>query len=152
MTQISKDLRSDAFVTLRARMSRVAIDMLFNSQPSTNAMPKKRFQATRTVRDRQWPGQPKITAHLQDGTMRMLHSRRRFRSVKMTYRHNMDSLVRNMVFIIESYFHFKFKQLTLWFMFHYISVFMRTINNNVDVMGWPAFPQIRSYRARLGWA
>ena len=86
MTQISEDLRSDAFVMLRAGMSRVAIDRLFNSQPSTNARPKQRFQATRTVRDRQWPGQPKITAHLQDGTMRMLHSRRRFRSVKMTYR------------------------------------------------------------------
>jgi hypothetical protein len=86
MTQISEDLRSVTFVMLRAGMSRVAVDRLFHSQPSTNARPKQRFQATRTVRDRQWPGQPKITAHLLDGTMRMLHSRRRLRSVKMTYR------------------------------------------------------------------
>ena len=86
MTQISEDLRSEAFVMLRARMSRVAIDRLFNSQPSTNASPKPLFQAIRTVRDRQWPGQPKITAHLQDGIMRLLHSIRHFRSVKMTYK------------------------------------------------------------------
>ena len=74
MTQISENLRSDAFVMLRAGMSCVAIDRLFNSQPSTNARPKQRFHANRTVRDHQGPGQPKITAHLQDGTMRMLHT------------------------------------------------------------------------------
>ena len=86
MTQISEDLRSEAFVMLRSRMSRVAIDRMFNSQPSTNASQKQLFQAIRTVRDRQWPGQPNITAHLQDGIMWMLHSSRRFRSVKMTYK------------------------------------------------------------------
>ena len=51
MTPISEDLRSEAFVMLRAGMSIVAIDRLFNVQSSTNARRIQWFEAIKTVRD-----------------------------------------------------------------------------------------------------
>ena len=86
MPRLSEHGRSEAIGMLRAGMSYSAVARHFNCHRSTITRLERRLLLTGSVKDRPRPGQRPVTTRRQDGNMRMLHRRDRFRSAAFTAR------------------------------------------------------------------
>ena len=63
MPRLPDNLRSEAIGMIVAGMTPAAVARRLNCHKTTIARLVQRFQATGSVKDRQRPGQPKITTH-----------------------------------------------------------------------------------------
>ncbi len=86
MPRLSEDQRLQAIGMLIVGRSQGEVAGIFQVNRSTIHRLRVRFQATGSTRDRQRPGQPRVTTPGQDRIIRIIHLRDRFRSTVQTAR------------------------------------------------------------------